>query len=319
MTQFKVANRAGILFLGGAKRVAMARNFKSAAKTIGMECAIYGYELSRFCPLACEGEIIEGRRWRDTEILEHIHSVVEKHNIDIIIPFVDPAVAVAADYCKKYGDAFTPSTSSDKAELMFDKVLADQFFSGAGIPVPPAYDGSVSFPLIAKPRNGSASKGIKFIDSEEDIKPLLPILNDYLIQRRFDRRDEITVDCYVNVRSGMVQVVSPRYRLEVAGGEVVRTLTFFNEAVDGMCRDILAKTELRGAVTIQLIRDRDTDSLYIMEINPRLGGGAVATVNAGADLTLLILEDALGMEAREIVPRPDVETCRYLSDVYFCH
>jgi len=38
----------------------------------------------------------------------------------------------------------------------------------------------------------------------------------------------------------------------------------------------------------------------IMEINPRLGGGAVAAVHAGADIPAMIISEALGFETRSM-------------------
>ena len=119
------------------------------------------------------------------------------------------------------------------------------------------------------------------------------------------------------MRSGQIAAVSPRLRGEVSGGEVVRTETLADAEIDTLVRRTLVATGLRGAVTVQLLRDLDTGHLMIMEINPRLGGGAVASVHAGVDLPGLIIADCLGEALPVQHATPGVETVRYLADVVF--
>ena len=154
-------NRLNILFLGGAKRVSMARMFKDAAARAGIEAAIFSYELIREVPVACEATIIHGCRWNDPDILDRLNDVCVCRSIDVMIPFVDGAVRVAADYRDRFGSVFVPTGSPDVAEAMFDKVVAARLFAEKGLPAPATYTpGDPCLRLIAKPRHGSASKGI---------------------------------------------------------------------------------------------------------------------------------------------------------------
>jgi hypothetical protein len=55
-----------------------------------------------------------------------------------------------------------------------------------------------------------------------------------------------------------------------------------------------------------------------MEINPRLGGGAVCSVHAGADLPGYILDEWQGIELpSNVVCQADVKICRYMQEVVF--
>ena len=89
-------NTIGILFLGGAKRVSMARHFKAAALARGLRPRIYSYEMTADVPIAIEGEVIIGKRWRDEDVVADIIGVCRDRGISVVIPFVDGAVAVAA-------------------------------------------------------------------------------------------------------------------------------------------------------------------------------------------------------------------------------
>lgn len=303
-----------LLFLGGAKRVSMARHFKAAAAALGYECGIYSYEMSLREPIACEGTVIEGLRWSDPAVLDDLRRVCDEHGIRVIVPFVDGAVRVAAMLADEYS---VPACSPDMADTMFDKVAAARLFEKLGLDIPATWHEGVPVEcLIAKPRRGSASKGIVAIDCEADLYAIAD-RDAYLIQRRIDRRIEYTCDCYVDTSTGEVLVVSPRVRLDVAGGEVTRTRTVADGDVADLAVRTLVATGLRGAVTVQIMRDLDTGRVVLMEINPRLGGGCVCSVAAGADIPGMILRQALGMPLSRATVSPGVEIARYPQEVVF--
>ncbi len=309
-----------ILFLGGAKRVSMARLFKEAAARMGYGCDIYSYEIDRCVPVACEATVVEGRRWSDVDIQQHLHATVQQYGIRIIVPFVDGAVAVAAEYAAAHpAEVFVPAGDAATAEEMFDKVRSAELFERAGLPVPRTYvPGDPCMRLIAKPRHGSASKGIVEISSIEALDDILLRRGQYLIQERIDRREELTVDCYVSVGDGRILAVSPRRRNVTVGGEVSDTETVEMPAAVELTRRTLTALGLRGAVTVQLIRDLDAEGrLLIMEINPRLGGGAVCSVIAGADIPSLIIAEALGENLEPKSAASGVRICRYMQEVVF--
>ncbi len=155
------------------------------------------------------------------------------------------------------------------------------------------------------------------INSLQKLYELQGVSHRYLIQERIDNREELTVDCYVCVRTGHIAGISPRVRLEVSGGEVVRTLTVDCPEAVALARRTLEATGLRGAVTVQLIRDLDYGRYMVMEINPRLGGGAVASVYSGFNLPAAIIADCLGEEVNAGEARPGYMTVRYLEDLVF--
>lgn len=304
-----------ILFLGGAKRVSMARCFKKAAASVGLQCNIFSYEISLEEAIACEATVIKGLRWSDSRCLDDLRRIVREKSIDAVIPFVDGAVSVAA----RLSDCtFAPCGSAEVSENMFDKVKAAQLFEDAGLPIPTTYTaGQPSLLLIAKPRHGSASKGIVEIRSLQQLDEILDKADDYLIQERIDNRVEYTVDCYADTESGEVVVACPRKRLQVAGGEVVKTVTVDNSRLVDLSARAITAIGLRGAVTVQFIEDLDDNRLLLMEINPRLGGGAVCSVAAGADIPLLIVRQALGLPIEKPQWTAGVQIARYPTEVVF--
>ena len=161
------------MFLGGARRVAMAKLFRKAANDAGLELRLYSYELGRREPIADEADIIIGRKWNDPEVYAHLAEISDSKNIDVIIPFVDGAVGIAARFISLYpGKVWSPVSIGTDPDLMFDKVLAAKRFEELGLPIPATYiPGEPCMQLIAKPRKGSASKGIQIPDTAVYTEP----------------------------------------------------------------------------------------------------------------------------------------------------
>ena len=310
--------KLSILMHGGAKRVSIARMFLAEAKKMGLELDLYSWELQPVVPIAEVAEIAVGRRCDDPLLLEDLHKFTLEKGINIMIPFIDPAIGVVAKYRDLYGGIFAPLGSLESVEGMFDKVVAAEIFEKAGLPIPATYSlENHLFPLIAKPRFGSASQGILVIDSEEQLAEIADKADDYLLQEYISRREEITVDCYVAADGEIIATV-PRLRIAVIGGEVSRTITIDSPEIVELSRQTLAALNLRGAVTLQFIRDLDSGRVLLMEINPRLGGGVVCSIHAGANMPRYILQETLGQK-----PKPcsnwliDLEISRYQQEVTF--
>ncbi|MDL2304098.1 ATP-grasp domain-containing protein [Bacteroides sp. OttesenSCG-928-D19] len=309
-----------ILFLGGAKRVSLAEHLIAAGQKMGKQVGIFSYELSPQVPIASVGSVIVGRRWKDADLYDHLLQIIAQHHIQMVLPFVDPAIEVAAKLKELADDVFIPVSPADTCRIMFDKRQANEWFIAHGVPVPPYYksvdEAEAAFPLILKPRNGSASKGIIVLRSNNS--PELPNHTDnYLIQTYLEEAEEFTVDCYVD-RQGRTLAIVPRIRLEVAGGEAVSTRTVRDEAIINLSATILATGAFRGPVTIQYIRNRRTGHTYVMEINPRLGGAVIAAIAAGADIPTLLLSEACGQLPQPIAHwKAGTFMTRYFKEVIF--
>lgn len=286
--------KINIMMLGGARRVSMAELFKRSGERIGREVNIVSYELMEQVPIALVAKVVVGLRWSDPNVVADIVRVAREYEIDIILPFVDGAIEIASKVKQHLPEVFIPVGDFETNRTMFDKVEAAKAFEAAGIPIPKTYSViNAKMPAIAKPRKGSASRGIKIFNSLDELMHL-ENLSDYLVQEYIDNRDEYTVDCYVS-QKGEILTVVPRVRLEVMGGEVTRTITCRNATLDRLSRDVIEKFKLRGPVTLQFLHDIDRNRFLLMEVNPRLGGGVVCSIYAGAPIPDYILDESRGI------------------------
>ncbi|MDE5421907.1 ATP-grasp domain-containing protein [Ancylomarina sp. DW003] len=282
-----------ILFLGGAKRVSLAECFINAGKELDLNINIFSYELNENCPISFVGEVIIGEMWNSPKLIDHLKQTISQKEIDIVLPFVDPATIVAANLKEELGECvFVPVGSPQFVDSFFNKKRTTEWCETVCIPFP-KFDGT--FPAIVKPVNGSASKGIEIIYSKEEFDSSSKKLNDYVVQR-FIRGKEYTVDCYVSVNNNKLICSVPRERLEMQGGESIKSITIKDFKIIDFVHDIIKKSGLIGPITVQLLWDENSGDLYFMEINPRFGGAVVTSIGAGANIPLYLLKDYLNIE-----------------------
>lgn len=275
----------------------MAELLKRSGERLGYEIKIVSYELDDQVPIATVGKVVKGLRWTDPGVVDDILRVVIEYEAKILLPFVDGAIAVAARCKEKMPDLFVPVSDTETSITMFDKKLAAKAFADAGIPIPTTYKIiDAEMPVIAKPRFGSASRGIHVFHDIDDLMHLKDI-SEYLLQQYIEEKKEYTVDCYV-AQDGEILVTVPRERLEIMGGEVTRTITTRISQLEEMSREIIEKFQLRGPVTLQFLYDIARNRFLLMEVNPRLGGGVVCSIYAGAPIPDYILSEAMGVPVR---------------------
>lgn len=308
-----------ILMLGGAKRVAMAEQLIRAGKQLGINVTIFSHELSAQEPIASLGTVIVGNKYCDPAIDAELDDIVTKHSIHVVLPFIDPGIEVAARLAERNHDVFVPVSDIDVSHAMFDKAQAAELFAAASIQIPDTYaPDTITYPAILKPRTGSASKGIIIATKPADVEAAPLPISDYLIQQYITDKEEYTIDCYVGMFDSEVKCAVPRLRIATAGGEVTRTVTCRNATLESQARHVLSALHLKGAVTLQFLHDLATDQYLLMEINPRLGGGVICSICAGADIASMIIEESVDINA---MPRHDWRNgtlmTRYFKEVIF--
>ena len=303
--------------LGVSRRVSLAYLFKESGRRFGIDVEIVAYELTPHVPIALAGKVVEGLKWSDPDIVKDIARVAKENNVDIILPFVNGAVEVASLCKEQIPDVFVPVSDFSITSRIFDKVEAAKVFKDNGFPIPRTYSIiNNEMPAIVKPRKGGSSRGIRIFYDVEDLMHL-ENLDSYIIQEYIEHASEYTVDCYID-RNGEILVTVPRERIEVMGGEVNRTKTCRIERIIEMSREIIRKLNLVGAVTLQFLHDPKDDRYLLMELNPRLGGGVVCSIFAGAPITDYILSEALGKNPTPCDDwKENVLMARYLKEAIF--
>ena len=155
-----------ILFLGGGTRVSIGETFLQAGISLGYNVHIYVYDISPFVAISAIATIIKGKKWDDINLKNDLISKIEKHNINIVIPFVDIATVFLSELIGSLKNCFVPISSFQLNQIMFDKNLSNQFFLEKEFKIPRT---DIIPPLIAKPLKGSGGKG-NFLIKDDLVK-----------------------------------------------------------------------------------------------------------------------------------------------------
>ena len=285
-----MGKKINILFLGGSKRVSIAKAFIQAGIDVGYEVNIFSYELTNFEPIANVGTIVPGLKWQDDQILNHLKKTIVDFEINIVVPFVDIATIVCSNLKEVCENVFFCVSALEINTTMFDKKKSHSWFIDHKLCVPEIGD---SLPFVAKLITGSGGKGMYFVKSQAEKNTFYSNnkATDFLMQR-FVEGVEYSVDCYLDRHHKIVSIV-PRKRLETTNGEATRSVTERNQQIILLSEKILKLGDFSGPVTIQFIVEKDTSGIFIIEINPRLGSAVLTSIAAGANICKYILLDYL--------------------------
>lgn len=300
-----------ILFVGGAKRYSVAEKLISAGQEMQIDIKIFSYEMGEGLPISDIATVIPGLRFDDPFVLDDLRQKINEYEIQIALPFHDLAVPILS---RLNGEVFVPTCNENLCSIFSSKIQSVEFFKRNCIPLPPS---SGAVPAIAKPDFGSASKGLlKFADQIElDIFLKSEASKNYCIQDLVSG-PEFSVDGYIAV-NGDFRHFAVRERLEVLGGEAVRSRTISIPEIEACCNKISHINGVKGAITLQFIYDQRTQMYGIMEINPRFGGGMLTSWGAGVPWFHILLNDYLGLQQQTVSHRNGVLMVRSFREHFF--
>ncbi len=224
---------------------------------------------------------------RDEGYIPQLLAVCEREQIDALIPTIDTDLVLLAQNKARFAAIGTRVVISDETTVRIcaDKRLTAAFFESCGLKTPPSVDDvtqyTAGFPAFIKPRDGSSSINAYRVNTAEELVFLAGRVNEYIIQPFVDG-DEYTVDLFCDFEGNLIYV-TPRARLAVRSGEVLRTRVEHDATVEREMQQLVQRCKPCGAITVQFIRNRQTGENHYIEINPRYGGGSPLSIKAGAD------------------------------------
>jgi len=276
----------GVLFLGGGRRVELARRFRD-----GYGCRVVGYEGGTECPLAEDFEVVAGLPWRHPDFPTHLREACDAYGIQAVVPLQDEAVLALAAAELPSGVSKVCS-SPTAAYAAYDKMMFRVCFVGGKL----AHyypDWQLGKPAVIKPRFGFGGKGVRRTDRYPD--------------EAFDERTEVaqlelpgpefTADGYWN-RSGQFIGACVRERVRVAGGEVIEAEVVWDDAIESAVHELGTELGVRGPVCFQF-RYGESEIPQVLECNARLGGGSTLSCEAGLDLVGFIVKEYVKGEVVE--------------------
>ena len=104
---------------------------------------------------------------------------------------------------------------------------------------------------------------------------------------------EYGVDIYVDMISGEVVSYFCKEKLRMRAGETEKSLSVRNKTLESLVKETVTKIGLRGPIDIDVL-ERD-GKFYVLEINPRFGGGYPHAYECGVDFPTLIANNCMGI------------------------
>jgi carbamoyl-phosphate synthase large subunit len=305
--------KISVLMLGGGKRISLAQRFIAAAESLDMQLSVFAYEIDAQQPISKVAKIIIGKKWRETGARADIERTLAEQQIDLLVSNVDPATEIHASL-RNVWNAASFSSDEKAVSICMSKKRTQEFCESVGIPIIPQARPN-EFPIFAKPDAGSASVGAMLVNNQAELDAILDKKIDYIFQTYIDGV-EYTVDAYVT-RAGEICGVSPRIRVATLGGESVVTQTIHDEEIVAASVDLIKKMKLIGPLTMQFIREKSDNALYLMEINPRFGGGVIASIEAGFNFPLMMIKELLGESQQCVFQGKRLIMKRYFQEVFY--
>lgn len=295
--------KKNILITSAGKRVALTKYFKETLNRFFPEAKVFITDMNpEMAPVSyiCDGSF-QVPRVTAQEYPEVLLGICEENNVGMIIATIDTELLLLADLKGEFKKKGIHVIVSDKPFITMcrDKRNTGEFFEAHSVRVPAAVDKyNPTFPLFAKPYDGSLSANLHYIKCAEELTP--EILNDpkLLFMEYIDKKvyKEYTVDMYYG-KDNRVKCIVPRERIEIRAGEINKGRTAKNEILSFLKAKLGYIEGCVGCICVQLFFHPETKDLVGIEINPRFGGGYPLTYMCGGNFPeLLIREYFLGEE-----------------------
>lgn len=224
---------------------------------------------------------------------EFIKSIIEDHDIDVVLPNVDEELPI---FSKNQADMPTVLVCPHSTiEICNNKRKSAETLADI-IPVPKLFAevDCVQFPVIVKPDVSRGSRNIFKADNHLQLVSILDYLDSIGIHN--DNRsiwehlsgDEYTVDCLFDLDGNLIVAV-PRRRISTTGGISSVGQVEKNDTLINYVQRISEKLKFAGPVNIQFKKDSH-NNFKLLEINSRLAGGVSISLKAGVNIPLLSIK-----------------------------
>lgn len=298
-----------ILFTCAGRRNYLINYFKTALRGQGKVIAA-DRELS--APALADADIsVEVPSIYESDYIQSLQSIVERYDVSAIIGLNDLELPILASNRLKLEQSGAKLLVSDEKfiDISFDKWKTYQFFKKIGILTPKTFlslndaqeaikSKQLKYPLILKPRWGSASIGVEVADDETElllsyallkIKISKSILNHtyhgnedrcIIIQEKLGG-DEYGIDI-LNDFNGKYHRSYARKKLALRAGETDKAISVINKKFTDTAKKIGSATGHIGTMDCDFFVDNGL--VYFLEMNPRFGGGYPFSHEAGIDI-----------------------------------
>ena len=304
-----------LLFTCAGRRNYLINYFKQALNDDGL---VIVADMQYSAPAMADADIaITVPAIYDKEYVNSIIQVIKDYDVKALISLNDLELPVLAAHRNEIESTGTKLIVSnwDVIDIAFDKWKTVQFLGSIGLKSPKTYisldnalhaidEGELDFPLVIKPRWGSASIGIDFPENEIELKlsyqmqtmkleqTILKeaskndISHSILIQEKI-QGNEYGVDILNDFEGNYVGTFA-RKKLAMRAGETDKAISVIDSRINTIGRTIGENLKHIGNLDCDIFNYNG--ELYILELNPRFGGGYPFSHLAGVNTPAIYIE-----------------------------
>ncbi|SER32886.1 carbamoyl-phosphate synthase large subunit [Gracilibacillus ureilyticus] len=330
-----------ILIPSCARRIDFVGFFKNALRDLGIDGKVVVADPDYNAPSLQAGDnsyVIPHQT--DEKYLDKIFDICDKENIDCIVPLNDwevPKLASAkSEFLNK--DIKVLVAEEDVVEKVRDKGKYRELLEPFEVKAPISYmnvedakkglqSGEVDYPLIIKPRNGSASMGVDFANNLDEVqhaydsavKEILdsPLddatskeAHENVIIQEVIEGDKFSVDIFNDLDGNFVTSLV-RKQLDMRGGDIDRCITENPPELMAVAEKIGSNLNHVGYMNADVYYNGK--DYYVIDINPRFGGGYAFSHRAGANIPAAIIAMVKGDEVKKewLIQKAGLELARH--------
>lgn len=237
--------------------------------------------------------------------VDEIVKIAREEAVDVVIPGSDPEVSTIAESkaaIADRGETKVLVSSPETVEISRDKLRTYEFLTNQGFEAPATVLAqnakklieTVGFPLVVKPRYGSASNDLFVVTDATELVFALEhgspesIVQEYLIPTAWGEKEFSAADLERQIDEFSTEVIVD------SSGDIVHSLANWRKMEDGVpsvaeikpydgvreaCEAVVEKLDALGPVNLQArVTDR---GVSFFELNPRFTGSTAVRCTAG--------------------------------------
>ena len=249
-----------------------------------------------------------------------LHTLVEQHDVRLIVPLTDLDHHVLADARDELGGALVLVSGAEAVARCSDKYQAHVFFMEAGIGSPPTWlptdlPEDLRYPVLVKARKGFGSRHIYRAENSAELEFFLRYTAADSMVQAVCLGTEFSIDVFCDL-DGRCLAAVPRTMIESKGGESIKGMTIRDDELIRFACRVSEALPIIGPANVQCFREPNGE-LQVTDVNPRFGGGFPLPTAAGSRYPELALALANGErpEPRLGEFREGIVMTRYFSQV----
>lgn len=306
-----------IFFTCAGRRTYLLKYFKEQLKGDGL---IIGGDMQLTAPALSVADVcVQLPAVYANDYIDTLLETCKRYSVDLIVSLNDLELPILSANKALFEEVGVKVLVSDSRviDICFDKLKTAQFVEQIGLRAPRTYvrlidaeqaieHGELAFPVIMKPRWGSGSIGIEIVDDIDDLRVVYHLLcrkikktilatasqgDEYVMIQQLIKGREYGLDI-MNDLNGNHVAVSVKEKLAMRAGETDKAITVDNAELSRMGQAIGTALGHIGNLDCDILEENG--QYYVLELNPRFGGGFPFSYEAGVNLPGAIIQWAKG-------------------------